>query len=159
LFIDVGQVVYSEDATNMNLSQSHGGNGTKYSHHNLGISITAIGRNKLETHKIAERTAAALFLLKYEILEHTKNLETIGPITVSRISPARGGPGTIAGDTTLAFTASISFPVSYYLEFPFMHVGDLFTSSNFTVKSESKDGSATSEVSSNSINIDMITKK
>ena len=146
LFIDVGDTSYGDVSLLNNRSQHDGkGNYAKYSRHELSVSITVVGRNKIETHKIAERLGAALYLIKEQILEHTVNLESIGTISVGRVSQLRAGPGSIAGDTTLALTSTVAFRTVYYLEFPMMQVGDLFTSCNFTVTPTSKDGKETAD--------------
>lgn len=146
IFIDVGDVTYADITLNDNRATSDGkGNYTKLSKHNLSVSMQVIGRNKIETHRISERLAAALYLIKDQILAHTTNLESIGPINVGRVSQVRSGAGSIAGDTTLAFSASVTFRAVYFLEFPMMQVGDLFTSANFTLTPTSKDGAETAD--------------
>jgi len=146
IFIDVGDVTYADVAllgnrTKMDMKGKY----RKYSRHDLQVSLTVIGRNKIETHKIAERLGAALYLIKEQILEHTVNIESIGPIAVGRVSQVRSGAGSMAGDTTLAFSASVNFRTVYYLEFPLMQVGELFTNANFEVTPTSKEGAETAD--------------
>ena len=143
IFIDVGTVTYATTALNDNKATYHMGTYSKYSEHDLAISLTVIGRNKIETHKLSERLGASLYVLQEEIVAHTVNLESISPIQVGQVTQLRAGPGSIAGDTTLAFTAPVSFRVKYYLEFPMMQIGDLFTSATFEITPTSKDGTET----------------
>ena len=160
IFLDVGEVTYADVALLNNRSSMDGkGNYRKYSHHNLSVSMQVIGRNKIETHKIAERAGSALYLIKVQILEHTVNLESIGPIQIGRVSPIRAGAGSIAGDTTLAFSSTLAFRAVYYLEFPMMQVGDLFTTANFSVTPTSKDGTETAApLEGNMVYTDLVNK-
>jgi len=140
IFIDVGEVIYRKTALMENKS-SMGMNGSmrKFSEHNLQVSMTIIGRNKIEAEKIGERLAQTLFLLNDVIKENTKNIEDIDPIRLSKVSPLPQG-NSPAGDSTKAFSSAVTFGVKYYLEFGLLQQGDLFTSLNFKVTSTNKDG-------------------
>lgn len=146
VFIDAGEVTYQFSALMDNkASMDLYGKSTKFSQHNITMDLTVVGRNKLESSYIAERIAAALFLITESIKENTKNIETIDNFRVGRPQPLNTeslGPG---GDTSLAFLTRVSFSATYFLQFGQMQVGDLFTSMNFKVTSKEQDGSKSDE--------------
>lgn len=149
IIISEGGIVYDDRFLNENRGYSNLGVYTVASMHNLGIQLTVIGRNKLETRKISEAIAASMFVLKPQILNYTPNIERIGPISVGSVTPMnRVGQ---SGDSPFFYQTTVNFSVEYKLEFPMDQCGDFFTAFLYTINATNTEETVTVEVAKTTI--------
>jgi len=134
--LSCGGISFTKETTDRNRTMYDLDTSDVYSRHLIPVTLEIRGRNKLETYKISEVVAAALFLLTPQITENCPNIYDIINIQASPISPLSNLEQ--AGDDSKIFAASVSFLVEYCVGFRVFKLGDLFTAAVFVGNVSSK---------------------
>lgn len=128
--VSCGGITFNKESIDRNKMTYNLDNYDVYSRHLIPINLDIRGRNKLETYKMSEVVAAALFLLTPQITESCPNIIDIQSISASPIVPLSNLEQ--AGDDGKQFNANVSFVVEYFVGFKMYKLGDLFSAAVFT---------------------------
>lgn len=139
--ISCGGISFTKESIDRNKTSYNLDDYDMYTRHFLPVNLDIRGRNKLETYRLSETLAAALFLLTETIVEYCPNIEDITQVSASPIVPLSDLEQ--AGDDGKQFRATVSFVIEYFVMFRMFKLGDLFTATVFqgdvAAKSDSDD--------------------